>query len=125
MASARSSYAEQVWVCHTHRMTGRSSQAAELDARARARGLADLGVCENLPIGLLARVRRWWWRHVRRHHGEVCHGCGRPVHLYWQCADDLWSETTVGRQGLLCVTCFDDWCPYDLRWSAERSGGRA
>mgnify|MGYP000588371437 CR=1 FL=1 len=59
----------------------------------------------------IARARRWWWRHIRRHHGEICHGCGRPVArpiggTYWFADNALWNRVEGGEGGLRCPACF-------------------
>lgn len=55
--------------------------------------------------------RRFWWLHIRRHDGEICDACGRPVdrstgRSYWLAPDDLWNEVNGQFAGIRCVPCF-------------------
>jgi hypothetical protein len=75
-------------------------------------------------LTLLVRVRRAWWRHVRRHDGEVCHCCGRPVFVWWSTDDEFWRQVVPGVWGLLCVPCFDRQMREvgtPVRWEAIRA----
>lgn len=56
-------------------------------------------------------LRRFWWRRVRRHRGEICQACGLPVALgcptWWSTFDPLWIEVEGGHgQGIRCIPCF-------------------
>jgi hypothetical protein len=62
------------------------------------------------------RARRWLWRHVRRYDGEICHSCGKPVHLVWWADEALWEEIVGGPGGIRCVLCFSREC-WDRRIS--------
>jgi len=57
-----------------------------------------------------AQLRRWWWRFVRSHDGEICGKCGRPVSLscpsYWLATDFLWDLIEGGPGGVRCIPCF-------------------
>ena len=85
-------------------MEGRSLHASRyrhsLDVALHRRG--------QLP-GPAAKVRWFYWRHVRRYDYEVCHRCGRPVmrSMSWWHADDLlWVRAGGGHYGILCPPCF-------------------
>lgn len=69
-----------------------------------------------------ARLRRWWWRHVRRHHGEICHQCGKPVGVFWLVPDHVW-KLVAGGPGLWCIPCFDG-AAGGLQWTAQGVGAR-
>jgi len=62
----------------------------------------------------LVRLRGWWYRHIRRCHGEICKDCGRPVArgigTWWDAPDGLWVEINDGPGGCLCPKCFADRC---------------
>lgn len=84
-----------------------------------------------------ARLRRFYWRHVRRYRYEICwragtrRGCGRPVGVVWRAPSGIWNYVVAGQQqtvytvregaaggpveeraeglgGILCLQCFDD-----------------
>lgn len=61
-------------------------------------------------------LRRRWWRWIRRHDGEICQACGRPVdrttgHLsYWFAPNELWNEVEGGEGGIRCIPCFTADC---------------
>jgi hypothetical protein len=53
--------------------------------------------------GFVARVRRFYWLHVRRHHSELCQFCVRPYRMLWWSPADLWPDDLH----LSCPECFD------------------
>lgn len=61
---------------------------------------------------MASRVRRIYWRHVRRHDGEICEKCGRPVDRstgalsYWRAPDELWLKVEGAETGIRCIPCF-------------------
>lgn len=66
------------------------------------------------------RLRRFWWRTLRRYSGEICDRCGRPASgpfghtgrwpteslTYWFAPNDLWNEVEGGPTGIRCPRCF-------------------
>lgn len=56
------------------------------------------------------RARRFYWRHVRRYDGEICHDCGRPVARavgsWWRATDLLWLRVVRDNRTILCPRCF-------------------
>lgn len=65
-----------------------------------------------MPSHFGRAVRRFYWRHVRRHRYEICHSCGRPVHgtcpNWWRADDALWLQVVGAPEGLRCIQCFTD-----------------
>ncbi len=59
---------------------------------------------------LAGRLRRSFWRHVRRYHFETCDACGRPVGRalgsYWLAEDVLWNEVEGNDWEIRCPRCF-------------------
>lgn len=93
------------------------------------------------PVGLqevtriVATIRRFYWRRIRRHRYEICgsvgpggparpvirrYGCGRPIGPLWTADSSFWNrmvtgealppERTEGAGGILCLRCFDRLC---------------
>lgn len=83
----------------------------------------------------MRRLRRFYWKRVRRYRYEICgsvvrgtegeatvrrYGCGRPVGLCWRAETGFWHRMVTGRPlaqgavegagGILCVSCFDRLC---------------
>lgn len=57
------------------------------------------------------RLRRWFWRHVRRYAYEICQRCGRPASTglgdtYWFAPNPLWNEVNGSPNGIRCPRCF-------------------
>jgi hypothetical protein len=57
---------------------------------------------------LAARVRRFYWKRVRRYELEICgnpghmhgairQGCGRPVGLVWRAPSGIWNYVITGQ----------------------------
>lgn len=55
-----------------------------------------------------ARIRRWYWKHVRRYRYEICgrpdhphgairRGCGRPVGVVWRAPTGIWNYVVAGQ----------------------------
>ena len=76
----------------------------------------------------MTRLRRFYWRHIRRHRYEICRTCGRPVGLVWHAREGLWNYVIAGQThttyqmrhvyckwaeraegvgGIRCIPCFD------------------
>ena len=55
----------------------------------------------------MRRLRRFYWRHIRRHRYEICHECGRPVFIVWSADDALFAHIHGSPWGIRCVPCFD------------------
>lgn len=66
----------------------------------------------NHPSPRRVVMRRWWWRFVRRHEGEICNKCGRPVNratpTWWWADDALWMEVVDDPHAVWCAPCFTD-----------------
>lgn len=76
----------------------------------------------------MTRLRRFYWRRVRRYAYEICDKCGRPVGRttggsYWVTDDRLWRQIYGTDVGLRCISCFTVDCResgVDLHWLAVR-----
>lgn len=60
-------------------------------------------------MSFAARVRRLYWKRVRRYRYETCgnprhlygtirRGCGRPVGLVWRTSSGVWNYVVAGQQ---------------------------
>lgn len=56
---------------------------------------------------MIAKLRYWYWRHLRRYESEICQRCGRPVGQVWHARDDIWECVVGSHGGILCIPCFD------------------
>lgn len=76
----------------------------------------------------MSKLRRWWWRVVRRYEWEICDACGRPAarglgDTYWFAPNSLWNEVEGGPNGVRCPPCFDADCRglnIDISWRAHK-----
>jgi hypothetical protein len=75
-------------------------------------------------------LRRIYWRFVRRHEGEICQACGRPVDRstgrlsYWFAQDALWDRVEGGQGGIRCIPCFTADCHaagVNVAWTPDAS----
>lgn len=81
-------------------------------------------------MSAIAKLRRFWWRHVRRHHYEICGRCGRPASrglgdTYWFADNPLWNEVEGGAAGIRCPRHFFEDARalgIDVAWRAGRVG---
>jgi hypothetical protein len=74
----------------------------------------------------MARVRAFYWRHIRNEDGEICQSCGRPVRVVWWCHDDrLWALATGKSKvpgsaeaagGISCIPCFTEAAREHVAW---------
>ena len=55
-----------------------------------------------------ARIRRFYWKHIRRYRYEICgrpdhpyeairRGCGRPVGVVWRAPSGVWNYVVAGQ----------------------------
>lgn len=61
----------------------------------------------------MRRLRRFYWKRIRRYRYEMCQRCGRPVGKscpsWWSADDALWLEVEGGQgEGIRCIPCFTD-----------------
>lgn len=61
-----------------------------------------------MAVSVAARVRRFYWRHIRRYRYEICgrpnhphamirRGCGRPVGVVWRATSGVWNYVVTGQ----------------------------
>lgn len=55
----------------------------------------------------VARLRRWFWRHLMRYDSELCDDCGRKIEVIWTAPDWMWGQAMGHEGGILCPRCFD------------------
>jgi hypothetical protein len=63
---------------------------------------------ERTRMKLAARVRRFYWKRLRRYDAEICgrpdhpheqirRGCGRPVGVVWRAESAVWNYVVTGQ----------------------------
>jgi hypothetical protein len=57
--------------------------------------------------GLVARLREFYWRRLRRWETEICQWCGGRVRIVWTASDEDWLRVMGHDGGVLCVFCFE------------------
>lgn len=74
---------------------------------------------------LIAAIRDYWWRYIRRYETEMCQRCCRPmargIHSWYHADDPLWKRINAAWQatrgwhsaalrgaGILCPSCLTD-----------------
>lgn len=57
----------------------------------------------------MRRVRRFYWRTLRRWHGEICQDCGRKYfRTIWLAPEVDWLNIVGSSVHLLCPGCYAD-----------------
>ncbi len=56
---------------------------------------------------VIARLREFYWRRLRRWETEICQSCGGRVRIVWTASDSEWVRLVGSEGGVLCVFCFD------------------
>lgn len=80
----------------------------------------------RLPWHITRRVRRFYWRHIRRNDVHACADCGVPTNArigdaYWLTSHFLWGLIVGTEQIVLCPGCFTRRarrCGVPVRWRA-------